>query len=143
MEQPRTNLQELMETPMKDRVATLVIDRPGRLRDALNAVLMGMPRIQSIENVDDGAAALRAFNGSRPALMVVDTSLCGDEAGVPLRQIKAKWRQTPCIAMAPDTGQQRSALSDGADVALLRGFSTRELSLAVERLLGHKRELKR
>ncbi|MDY7079039.1 MAG: hypothetical protein SXV54_19155 [Chloroflexota bacterium] len=120
---------------MRNRVGVLVVARQGRLRGTLNALLKAMPQVETVENVDDGSAAMSAFAGTSPALVVLGSNLTDDANLATLQQIKIKWPQTRCILLADDIEQQRAARAGGADVVLLRGFPITQFFAAVERLL--------
>ena len=59
----------------------LIAARPGRMRDSLQALLAARFRTDAVDVADDSPAALRRVAAaSRPALLVLDTSLPGGAA---------------------------------------------------------------
>ena len=71
----------------------------------------------------------------RPALVLVDMGLLGDDAQMILKQIKTGWPLTRCIVLADDVRQQQDAQVVGVDVVLIKGFLPTELIAAIEELL--------
>lgn len=121
---------------MKEHTVALVVARPGRLRDSLEALLAALPQIEIVNNVDDGLLALQACAEFPPDLVLLDVNLPGNEAYATLRQVKGKWPQARRILLVDGVEQQQVAKARGADDALLRGFSIAELVASVEKLLG-------
>ena len=119
---------------MNGDISTLVAARPGRVRDGLQALLAAIPQIEMIGQADDGASALKSVVEHRPALVLLDTNLPGNEAWVVLRQIKAQWPQARCLIMSDSGQQRRAAKAAGADGMLLKGFLAAELLTAIREL---------
>jgi len=119
---------------MNGDISTLVAARPGRVRDGLQALLAAIPQIEMIGQADDGASALKSVVEHRPALVLLDTNLPGNEAWVVLRQIKAQWPQARCLIMSDSGQQRRAAKAAGADGMLLKGFLAAELVATIKEL---------
>ena len=123
---------------MEDQPTVLVVAKPGRLRDALNAILLATPQVRAIENVEDSASLSIALEGSPPALVLQDTDVGGELFPITLEQVRAKWPQTRSIVIVDGIEQQRVARAAGANGTLLKGFPVTELLAVVERLLTQK-----
>ncbi len=119
---------------MNGDISTLIAARPGRVRDGLQALLAAIPQIEMIGQADDGASALKSVVEHRPALVLLDTNLPGNEVWAVLRQIKAQWPQARCLIMSDSGQQRRAAQAAGADGMLLKGFLAAELLAAIKEL---------
>lgn len=113
----------------------MIVARPGRRRESLRALLMAAPQVATVAQVNDWPQALRESAGCPPALVVVDIDLSADEVQTLVRQLKARWPQTPSIILTDTIRQQEAAEAAGADAALLKGFSATELFVTMEELL--------
>lgn len=125
---------------MKRRAQILIVARPSPLRDGLRALLTTMPQIEIIGPVDDAPSALKMVTEQRPAVVVLNPNLAGDEVWTVLRGIKAEGTQTRCIILADNIQQQQVAKAAGADYALLKGFAATRLLRTIESLLSSAEE---
>jgi two-component system nitrate/nitrite response regulator NarL len=116
---------------------TLIVVRPGSLQNGLLALTTAIPRVKVVGEASDAASALRMVSEHRPALVLLDTGLPGNEAWMVLGCIKRDWPQTRCIVLAGDVKQQREAGVLGADVTLLEGAPPARLVAAIEQLMSH------
>jgi two-component system, NarL family, nitrate/nitrite response regulator NarL len=112
----------------------LIVARPGRLRDALCALLTTIPQLEIAGQVEDSSAALKIVAEWQPTLVLIDSNLPDNEVRAMLGQIKTEWPQTHCIVLADSVQQQQDAKSAGADEGLLKGFPTANLFVAIEKL---------
>ena len=117
-------------------ILALIASRPGDMQDSLVALMTTMPQVSAVLIAEDAPTALRTMARHRPALVVIETQLEAQESCVPLREIKAGWASTACVALAADVEQQRQARSAGADVVLIGGFPPSALIAAIEELLS-------
>jgi DNA-binding NarL/FixJ family response regulator len=115
---------------------TLIVARPGRLRDALSALLTTIPRLKIVGQADDGPSALKMVAERHPTLVLLDSTLPDDEVKVMLGQIKAERPQTRCIVLVGNSRQQQVAKHAGADEVLLKGYLTANLLTSIEELLS-------
>ena len=120
---------------VKRLVPALIVAMPGRFRDSLRALLVAAPHIEAVDQADDAPSALKVVAARRPALVLLDTSLPGNQVWIALRQIKAERPETRCIILADNTRWQQEGNNSDADAVLLKGFLTAELFQTVERLL--------
>ena len=120
---------------------TLIIARPGRLRDGLLALVTTIPQIKIVGLMDYETSVLWMVDRYQPALVVLDCSLFGDEVRSWVEHIKALQPQTQCLVMANSAHQQELAVAGGAGEVLLKGFPATELFSSVERLLAENHRL--
>jgi CheY-like chemotaxis protein len=120
---------------VKRHAPALIVATPGRFRDSLRALLVAAPHIEAVDQADDAPSALKVVAARHPALVLLDTSLPGNQVWTALRQIKAERPETRCIILADNTRWQQEGSNSGADAVLLKGFPTAELFQTVERLL--------
>jgi DNA-binding NarL/FixJ family response regulator len=116
--------------------ATLIVARPGRLRDALSALLTTIPQLEIVGQADDGFAALKMVAERRPTLILLDSTLPDYEVKATLNQLKAYWPQIRCLVLADTPRQQQVAKSAGADGVLLKGYPAATLLTNIEKLLS-------
>jgi DNA-binding NarL/FixJ family response regulator len=116
-------------------VSVLIVARPGRMREGLRALLRTIPRIEIIEQVDHGSAALEMVMQEHSTLVLLDSSLPSDEMWTALKQIKAEWPQTQCIVVADTLRQQEMAQASSADGVLLKGFAAETLFTTIGEVL--------
>jgi DNA-binding response OmpR family regulator len=124
--------------PARDRPATILLADD----DPLIASIV-RHRLQKagyrVDHAADGAAALRAVEGARPDLLILDLKMPElDGLGV-LRQLRAdeRLRSLPVIILTA-LGDEEDVLrgfSAGADDYLAKPFSPAELAVRVDRLL--------
>jgi len=113
----------------------LIAAKPDRLRDSLQFLLETMPEINIIGPADDSSLALRLISEHHPALVLLDTNLPGEEMTTVLRWIKANGSRSRCLVLSDTFEQQQRAKSAGADVALVKGFSSAEFFRVMKKLL--------
>jgi DNA-binding NarL/FixJ family response regulator len=118
-----------------NRMSTLIVARPGRMREGLRALLRTMPKIKIVGHVDQGSAALEMVTRERPALVLLNSSLPFEETWMALKQIKAEWPQTRCIVLVDNLQQQGMAQAAGADGVLLKGFAAETLFMTIDEVL--------
>jgi DNA-binding NarL/FixJ family response regulator len=124
------------EDELKDPPLVLVVARPGRIRNSLQALLQIMPRLRVTDLVSDNTSAMQMLTQHCPALVILDVNLPDNEAWVLLAQIQRTRPQTRCLLFVNSIEQRRAAKIAGADGALLKGFGTRELFTTLEELLS-------
>lgn len=114
----------------------LVVAKPGRLREALCALLKSSFWPEPISQVDDGPTALKILVEHTPTLILLDSHWSDDEVKAVVGQIKTDRPQTRCLVLANTTEQLQVARNAGADVVLPQGFSTTNLLSIINRLLA-------
>ncbi len=116
---------------MTRAMSLLLVARPGRMRDGLQALLRTMPEIEIVEQADTPSEALTPISRQLPVLVLLDSSLDLGEMLSLLMQVKGSCPETRCIALV-ENGQQQDAVTEaGADAALVTGFSTEILRATI------------
>ncbi len=124
---------------MNNRAPTLIVVRPGRMRDSLRALLRAIPQVRVIGQVEDGPSAQKMLIKHCPALVLLASNLPGDEAWGVLRQTKAEQPQARCLVLADTIHQQWMAEAAGADSVLLAGFPAAKFFATIENLLSRQK----
>jgi DNA-binding NarL/FixJ family response regulator len=120
---------------MRRRVTTLLIARPGALRDSLKALLMALPQIAAVKVADNAASALSMVETYHPALTVLDSNLSGGQGWRLLKQIKRRWPYIQCVVLVDTVQHLRHAEAMGATKAVVKGYPAAKLSVTLERML--------
>jgi DNA-binding NarL/FixJ family response regulator len=117
---------------------TLLVGRPGPLRDALQSLVSTMPDLAAPVTADTGLLALKTIREAQPRLILVGSGLPEAEVLELLRQIKETWPDTACLVLVESTQQRRSALAAGADQVLSVGVPSGEIFSAIRQVLEHR-----
>jgi DNA-binding NarL/FixJ family response regulator len=129
-----------MEEMMTKPTLALVVTGPGSLQNGLLAMLTTIPQIQAVLVAEEASRALRMIADHRPALVLLDVVLPGNEAGAVLKEIKTRWPSTHCIILVDDVRQEREAEAAGAGSVLIKGFPAAKLIATIEGLLSQEKE---
>ncbi len=113
----------------------LLVARPGRMREGLQALLRTIPVIEVVGQTDCESQALTLISQQQPALVLIDSSLTPQEMLPTLIQIKGGYPRTRCIVLVENVQQQGAAREAGADIALISGFSAEVLHAAIDQIL--------
>lgn len=122
-------------------VVILIVAKPGRLRDALYALLKAASLRDIVGQVDDGPVALKVVAEYDPSLVLLDSLLSDDEVKTMVGQIKACQPQTRCLVLANTVEQQQVAKRAGADEVVLKGFPTTNLLGVIDKLMSQPQKL--
>ena len=124
------------EVKVEERMMTLLVAKPGPLRDALQSLISTMPDLVMPLTADTGLLALRMIRESQPLLVVVGGGLPDEEVLELLRQIKDEWPETACLVLSESVQQRRLALAAGADSVLPAGLPAGRIFSAIRETLG-------
>jgi DNA-binding response OmpR family regulator len=113
----------------------LIVALPSRMRDSLALLLASVLDRIAVRLADDCCAANRIMVEQRPALVLLDTNLPGEDVWSLLESMGANGSRSRCLVLADSVRQQKRARSAGADAALLKGYPAVELYAVVENLL--------
>ncbi len=127
------------EDEIKLGAPVLVAARPGRMRDSLQILLKMVNGINVVGHADDSSSAVRMVSMHRPALLLLDTNLPGEEISTVLKQIKANGSRSRCLVLVDSVQQRRDARTAGADVALIKGFPAAKLFEVIKGLLSEQK----
>ena len=120
---------------MTSTASLLLVAKPGRMREGLQALLRTIPEIEIVGQEDCESQALTLISQQQPALVLLDSSLTPQEMLPTLMQIKAGYPRTRCIVLVENVQQQGAAREAGADIALISGFSAEVLNGAIDQIL--------
>jgi DNA-binding NarL/FixJ family response regulator len=116
-------------------VSLLLVARPGRMREGLQALLRTIPEIVIVAQADYESQALALIAQQQPDLVLLDSSLTLQEMLSTLMQIKGGFPRARCIVLVDNAQQQGAAREAGADTALITGFNAEVLHAAIDQVL--------
>ena len=116
--------------------SALIAAQPGALRSVLQALLLLMPQVDDISEVDDTSSASKAIEERRPDLVLLDARLPGNDVLAFVQEISSKRFQGRCLVLADDVWQCLDAMAAGADAALLKSTPPADLYATIEALIG-------
>jgi DNA-binding NarL/FixJ family response regulator len=114
-----------------NQISTLVVAKPGLMRNSLLAFLRGIPGVDIVALVDNTTKALQMVRTLHPAVLLVDTNLAEDGALGMVQQLKIELPGLRSIVLSESVQQQRQSLLAGASQALVKGFLDDRLREAV------------
>lgn len=134
-------------TPQGDQadpnINVLVVAKPGRIRNSLQALLRIMPRLRMTDLASDDVSAMQIVAQYNPALIIMDVDLPECQAWILLAQLKQTQPQIRCLFFVNSIEQRHTAQIAGADAILLKGFGTLELFTTIEQLIPHYQQQER
>jgi len=114
---------------------TLIIGRPGLMRDGLKTLLSTIRSISAVTVASDWAAVQNGLEYLNIDLFVVDCNGLQDDDAQLVRQVRTACPNAGCIAIVKDINREDIARSAGADEVFCQGFETEQLLGAVRRLI--------
>ncbi len=117
------------------RVLTLIVARPGPLREGVEALLASVPQVEVVATVGQASTAFSVVVAQPLDLLLLDASLADDEGCRLLRLCRRQQTGLRCIALADDAAQERTARDAGADAVFLKGFPADKFAETLEALL--------
>jgi DNA-binding NarL/FixJ family response regulator len=115
-------------------LSTVIASVPGIAEQSLRATLESLPSVQVVGTAAGCLSALQMVRDTQAGLVVIDSNLPIEDVQEFLRQLKREGLETYSLVLAATSGQVRHALAAGADAALRRYVSIRELGAAVAEL---------
>jgi DNA-binding NarL/FixJ family response regulator len=113
------------------RLTTVMASTPGVAEQSLRATLESLPSVLVVGTAAGCLSALQMVRDRQADLVVIDSNLPIEDVQVFLRQLKREGLETHSLVLAATSGQVRHALAAGADSALRRDVSIRQLSEVV------------
>jgi two-component system response regulator DesR len=118
-------------TTPPDTVRVLVAARPGLMRNALTAFLIGIAPVYVLALTEDASTTAATARARHPDVLVVDGDLSEVEVLDILQQLRAELPALRSVILANTLQQQRRFLAAGASRVLLKGLLDDRLTAAV------------
>lgn len=130
------NEVKLNQSAEQVKIRTIIVSRPGVMRESLRAGLTGSaPHLEIIKMVGDGLTALEAIRAGKPHLMVIDSNLLEDEVKALLQYVKQEWPNICCLVLTESRHRQKNGDESGSpDAVWPRHRSLRELAALLQQL---------
>ena len=112
-------------------LATVIASVPGIAEQSLRATIESLPSVRVVGTAAGCLSALRMVQERQVDLVVIDSNLPLEDVHVFLRQLRQEGLETRSIVLAATSAQVRAALVAGADAALRRDASIRQLGAIV------------
>lgn len=130
---PRPENRGTEAVPGTAHLATVLASVPGVAEQSLRATLESLPSVKVIGTVAGCLSALQMVRARQVDLVVIDSNLPLEDVQVFLQQLEQEGLRTRSLVLAATSGQVRRALAAGADAALRRDASIRQLGDVVAR----------
>jgi DNA-binding NarL/FixJ family response regulator len=102
----------------------------------LRALLLSIPPIRRVEQVADVDALLSNLETTHPALLVIDSSLSGNQTAEILRATRSLSPETRRVILSNSMTEMRELVYDSQDTVIIKGAEPGRLARAFEYLLG-------
>jgi len=119
--------------------SVLIVARPGSWRDALQAMLDEIPRIETIHLASDAASALLSAAAHCPDLALLDTDLPGGWAWTLTHELKMVCPHTRSLVLTNELPHPERPGTVPVDAVLVKGCSATVLFEALESLLPEQK----
>src|SRR5262245_23738635 len=106
------------ECQAEGNALVIVVAKPGRMRNSLQALLQIMPRLKVVDLASDNTSAIQLLTHHNLDLVILDIDLPDNQAWVLLAQIQRVRPHTRCLFFVDSIEQRRAAKIAGADAAL-------------------------
>ena len=113
---------------------TIIASEPGLAEQSLRATLESLPEVQVIGSAAGCLSALQMVGDRHAGLVVIDANIPFEEVQQFLRRLEEDGRETCVLVLAATTTQVYRALAAGADAALRRDASIRQVGAAIAEL---------
>ena len=110
---------------------TIIVSEPGLAEQSLRVALESLPAVQVVGSAAGCLSALQMVRDGQAGLVVIDANVPFEEVQELLRLVEQEGRGIRSLVLVATTSQVYRALAAGADAALRRDASIRELGAAV------------
>jgi DNA-binding NarL/FixJ family response regulator len=121
-------------TPIQQAIPTVVVSRPGVMRQSLRTALTVYPWLSVVACTGDGLTALNETVQHQPGLLIIDCNLLDEEVEALLAAVKVKVPKTRCLVFIRSSQRAEPLRTIGADEVILRDSPVQELQAALLRL---------
>ncbi len=130
----RSRLERKMTDPVQGtaRLSTIIASLPGIAEQSLRATFESLPSVQVVGTAAGCLSALQMVRDKQADLVVLDSNLPLEDVREFLRQLAQEGSETRALVLAATSGQVRQALAAGANAALRRDASIRQLGAVVD-----------
>ena len=115
-------------------LSTVLASVPGIGQQSLRATLESLSLVHVVGTAAGCLSAMQMVRQRQADLVVIDANLPFEDVQVFLQQLRQDGLATRALVLATTHGQVREALATGADGALRRDASIRQLTAKVDRL---------
>lgn len=102
---------------------TVIVSRPGVMRQSLRATLGAYPFVWVMASAGDGLTAMNLVRQHQPRLLVIDSNLLDEEIEALLTAVKAIAPNIYCLVCSHSWQRKSLLLTAGADAVILRSSS--------------------
>lgn len=120
----------------RKRALTLIVARPGPLRDGIEALLASVPEVEVLGEVHQPSRALSLAAQHSLDLLLLEAGPAGGKNWRVLSRLQGQHPGLRSIVLADDIEQVRQARAAGADAVFLKGFPPHRFVRTVERLVS-------
>jgi len=104
----------------QENILTLLVSRPGIMRQSLQASLAIHSWLTVAAACGDGLTALSQISRQQPQLLIIDANLLEEEVEALLTTVKARWSTIRCLVLLQSTQREGPTLAAGADAVIQR-----------------------
>ncbi len=123
---------------MVEKLRGMIVAKPGRIRECVQALLLSIPQVERVELIDDPDQALKLVVKQSSNFVLFGLSLPDIALQAFLRDLKENSPQTQSLVLVENIVQQQLAKVAGADEVLLQGASAEQFIAALERIVPSK-----
>mgnify|MGYP006285223617 FL=1 len=120
----------------ENRVLTVIVARPGPLREGIEALLASVAQVEIVGKSEFASSALSIAAECRVDLLLLDAGLPADAVMSVLHACRRRRPKLRCIALADNAAQEQAARDLGADAVFLKGYPAAQFVETVEGLLS-------
>jgi len=115
--------QQKMNQPISANqqiIPTVVVSRPGIMRQSLQTSLAVHPGIVVVAVCGDGLTSLSQLAQKQPRLLIIDSNLLDEEVEALIGTVKIRWPAIHCLVLLQSRHRERATLAAGADAVIQR-----------------------
>jgi DNA-binding NarL/FixJ family response regulator len=120
------------QTP--EPVSTIVVSRPGMLRQSLSAALAMCAWVSVVTVAGDGLNALNQVLEHQPRLLIIDSNLLDEEVDALLTAVKTRQPAVRCLVFVQSHQREAHLLAAHADAVVLRSASAPQFQAVLRQL---------
>jgi DNA-binding NarL/FixJ family response regulator len=118
-----------------EAVPTILVSRPGIMRQSLNVALTMCAWISVVAVAGDGLNALNQVMDHQPQLLIIDSNLLDEEVETLLAAVKTSLPAVRCLLLVQSNYREAELLAAHADAVVLRSAPASHLVTVLRRLV--------